>query len=205
MALTRKLLRGMGLTDEQVETIIEAHTDTVDGLKEDINKYKEDAEKLPGVQKELDTLQKKVGDGEEVVPKADYDQLKDEYDNYKNDVTARETKTAKEAAYRTLLKEAGISSDRRIDSILKITDFSSIELAEDGKIKDADTVTENIKTEYSEWIGTVTEKGARVATPPTNTGGSPMTKDQIIEIKDPTERRAAIAQNLNLFEKGDTK
>lgn len=26
MALTRKLLRGMGLTDEQVDTIIEAHT-----------------------------------------------------------------------------------------------------------------------------------------------------------------------------------
>ena len=34
MALTRKLLKGMGLTDEQVDTIIEAHTDTVDGLKE---------------------------------------------------------------------------------------------------------------------------------------------------------------------------
>ena len=33
MALTRKLLEGMGLTDEQVDTIIEAHTDTVDGLK----------------------------------------------------------------------------------------------------------------------------------------------------------------------------
>lgn len=39
MALTRKLLKGMGLTDEQVDTIIEAHTDTVDGLKADIGKY----------------------------------------------------------------------------------------------------------------------------------------------------------------------
>ena len=36
MALTRKLLKGMGLTDEQVDTIIEAHTDTVDGLKEQV-------------------------------------------------------------------------------------------------------------------------------------------------------------------------
>ena len=32
MALTRKLLKGMGLTDEQVDTIIEAHSDTVDGF-----------------------------------------------------------------------------------------------------------------------------------------------------------------------------
>ena len=44
MALTRKLLKGMGLTDEQVDTIIEAHTDTVDGLKAEVAKYKTDAE-----------------------------------------------------------------------------------------------------------------------------------------------------------------
>ncbi len=62
MALTRKLLKGMGLTDEQVDTIIEAHTDTVDGLKADVSKYKSDAEKLPDVQKQLDDL-KEAGDG----------------------------------------------------------------------------------------------------------------------------------------------
>ena len=50
MALTRKLLKGMGLTDEQVDTIIEAHTDTVDGLKADVSKYKTDAEKLSDVE-----------------------------------------------------------------------------------------------------------------------------------------------------------
>lgn len=40
MAVTRKLLKGMGLTDEQLDTIIEAHTDTVDGLKEQVKVYK---------------------------------------------------------------------------------------------------------------------------------------------------------------------
>ena len=50
MALTRKLLKGMGLTEEQMDTIIEAHTDTVDGLKSDLARYKADAEKLHGVQ-----------------------------------------------------------------------------------------------------------------------------------------------------------
>ena len=52
MALTRKSLQGMGLTDEQVDTIIEAHTDTAEGLKADVSKYKTDAEKLPDVQKQ---------------------------------------------------------------------------------------------------------------------------------------------------------
>lgn len=62
MSITRKFLKGMGLTDEQVETIIEAHTETVDGLKADIEKYREDALRLPDVQKELNDL-KAAGDG----------------------------------------------------------------------------------------------------------------------------------------------
>lgn len=60
MALSRKSLKAMGLTDEQVDSIIEMHAETVDGLKEEIHKYKADAEKLPGVQKELDDLKAKA-------------------------------------------------------------------------------------------------------------------------------------------------
>ena len=37
MALSRAFLKGMGLTEEQVSAIIEAHTETVNGLK-DANK-----------------------------------------------------------------------------------------------------------------------------------------------------------------------
>ena len=51
MALTRKALKAMGLTEEQVDSIIEAHTETVDALKSMVNAYKADAEKLPGVEK----------------------------------------------------------------------------------------------------------------------------------------------------------
>lgn len=178
MALTRKLLRGMNLTDEQVETIIEAHTETVDGLKNDIEKYKTDAEKLPGVQRELDDLKKTAGDNGEVVPKADYDRLQDEYNTYKESVTAKETRSAKDAAYRNLLTEAGIDP-KRIDAIMKITDIDGIELAEDGKIKDADTRTETVKKDFAEFVVTYGEKGADVPTPPAGKGGgADITKEQ---------------------------
>ena len=56
MALTRAMLKGMGLTEEQVSAIIEEHTNVTSALKEQIKEYKADAEKLPGVQKELDDL-----------------------------------------------------------------------------------------------------------------------------------------------------
>lgn len=166
MALTRKLLKGMGLTDEQVDTIIEAHTDTVDGLKTDIEKYKGDAEKLPTVQRELDDL-KAAGDGGY---KEKYEKEKADFDKYKADQAAKETRAAKEKAYRELLKAAGVS-ENRIASVLKVTDLNSVEL-EGDKIKDADKVTEGVKTEWADFIETSNTHGANTLTPPANNPGS---------------------------------
>ncbi len=58
MALTRKGLKAMGLTDEQVDGVIEAHTETVEALKNQRESYKADADKLAEVQAELETLKK---------------------------------------------------------------------------------------------------------------------------------------------------
>ena len=54
MSLTRKMLKAMGIEEEKIDQIIEAHSETVDSLKADRDSYKEDAEKLKDVQKELD-------------------------------------------------------------------------------------------------------------------------------------------------------
>ena len=162
MALTRKLLKGMGLTEEQVDTIIEAHTETVDGLKEDINKYKGDAEKLPGVQKELDDL-KAAGDGGY---KEKYEKEKKAFEDFKTAQTAKETRQAKETAYRELLKAAGVS-EKRIPAILKVTDLNGIEMDGD-KIKDADKHTQTVKTEWAEFVESSNTTGANTNTPPAN-------------------------------------
>ena len=146
MALTRKLLKGMGLTEEQMDTIIEAHSDTVDGLKGELSKYKADAEKLPGVQKELEDLKAKGDDGW----KDKHDKVKREFDEYKAEQTKKETRSAKESAYRELLKAAGIS-DKRLDAVMRVTDLDTIEL-EDGKIKGADTLKSSIEKEWADFI-----------------------------------------------------
>ena len=162
MALTRTLLKGMGLTEEQVSTIIEAHVDTVDGLKKDINKYKGDAEKLPTVQKELDDL-KAAGDGGY---KEKYEKEHKAFEDYKADQTAKETRQAKESAYREFLKSVGVS-EKRIPAILKVTDLDKLEM--DGeKFKDADKLTESVKTEWADFIETSNTNGANTQNPPTN-------------------------------------
>lgn len=170
MALTRKLLKGMGLTDEQVDTIIEAHSETVDGLKEDINKYKSNAEKLPTVQKELDDL-RAAGDGGY---KEKYENEKKAFEDFKAAQTAKETKQAKEKAYAAFLKSVGVS-EKRIPSIIKVTDLNSVEL-EGDTVKDADKLTESVKTEWADFIETSNTGGANTNTPPVNnpnTGDDP--------------------------------
>lgn len=193
MALTRKALKAMGLADEQVESIIEMHTETTDGLKADLSRYKEDAEKLPAVQKELDEL-KAAGDGGY---KEKYEKEHKAFEDFKTQTNAEKTRGAKEKAYRELLKDCGVT-EKRIDAIMKVFIHDSIELDENGKIKDSEKVSENIKSEWSDFIVTTTTTGANTATPPRNIGTG-KTKEEIMAIKDGIERRKAMAENPHLF------
>ena len=114
-------------------------------------------------------------------------------------ISAKETKASREKAYTELLKSAGITSEKRIAKILKVDDIDSLEMGEDGNFKDADKLTERIKNEWAEFITTTETKGAETSTPPKNNGGSAMTKDDIMAIKDAGERQKAIIENHELF------
>lgn len=165
MAVTRKMLKGMGLTDEQIDTIIEAHTETVDGLKTQIDTYKADAEKLPGVQKELDEL--KAADGGY---KAKYEKEHSDFDQYKKDVAAKETAATTERLLRAELAALGITG-KRADLVVKTTDLSAIKV-KDGALEDAKTVQEALKADWAEFIPTTHTEGANTPTPPANNGAS---------------------------------
>lgn len=176
MALTRKMLKAMGIDEEKIEQIIEAHSETVDALKEERDGYKADAEKLPEVQRELNEAKNKVPDGE-TVAKSDYDTLKKEYDDYKTEILNQQTHDAKEKAYRKLLTDTGIS-EKRLDAIVKVSKIDDIELTEEGKVKNAEKLSENIKTEWSDFIVTQKTKGAATADPP---DGDNSEKDPFLE------------------------
>lgn len=197
MALTRKLLKGMGLTDEQVDTIIEAHTDTVDGLKADLNKYKGDAEKLPGVQRELDDLKAKGDDGW----KDKHDAVKREFDNYKNEQTAKETKAAKEKAVRAYFEGKHIEGANLNLAMRSCgAEIDALELDGD-KIKDTKALDALVAGDFAGLVTNTTVQGAKTVTPPVNTGGAGTgkTKAEIMSIKDPVERQSEIAKNPGLF------
>lgn len=201
MAFTRKFLSAMGIEADKVDEIINAHIEVVDGLKEERDNFKKDAEKLADVEKELTKAKEKLaknGEGE-TVAKEDYDKLKKEYDDYKADITAKNTRTEKENAFRELLKSVGVS-EKRFNAIIKVSDIDSLELDKDGKIKDAEKHTENVKSEWADFIETTTTKGANTANPPANNGkGTGKTKEEILAIKDGAVRRQEMLNNPHLF------
>jgi hypothetical protein len=173
MALTRKLLKGMGLTDEQVDTIIEAHTDTVDGLKADVSKYKTDAEKLPGVQKQLDDL-KAAGDGGY---QEKYEKEHKAFEDFKANVTAKESKAAKEKAVRAYFESKNITG-ANLDLAMRGCGEEMAALELDGeKIKDTKALDALVDGTYKGLVSTTQTKGANPANPPANTGGAKTRED----------------------------
>lgn len=195
MALTRKMLKAMGIDDEKIDQIIEAHTETVDALKDERDKYREDAEKLPEVQKKLDAASK-LNSGDESY-KVKYDALKEDFEKYKGEVTAKETKGAKEKALKELLKKIGIS-EKRIGSVVKVTDLEKIKLDKDGKITDADALEKSIRDEWADFIVTEGEKKPAPETPPQTTPVK-MSKADIFKIEDRDDQIKAIAANIDQF------
>lgn len=164
MALTRKFLTALGIESDKIDEIIDAHTETVNGLKAERDEYKASAEKLPEIEKALKKANETIEAQGTDAYKEKYESIKTEYDEYKKAQSEKEVAQAKDTAYRAMLKEAGVS-EKRIDSIMRVTDLSKIEL-EDGKVKDANTHTENIKKEWADFITSTESEGAGTQTPP---------------------------------------
>ena len=199
MSITRKMLKGMGLTEEQVDTIIEEHTSVTDALKEKAQKYESTAQKLATVEKELNDLKAGGSDWEDR-----YNKEHEAFENYKKDIESKTEQESIKTAYKALLKDQNVS-EKRIDTILKLTDFSEMKLTKDGKIANEEKVIEKIKEDWSDLISKQSEKGADVSTPP-NGGGSKLTRDDIYA-KDEhgrykmstSDRQKAISENPDLF------
>ena len=173
MALTRKLLKGMGLTDEQVDTIIEAHTDTVDGLKADVSKYKTDAEKLSDVQRELDELKAKGDDGW----KEKHDKLKGEFDKYKGDIEAKETKAKVNNAVRSYLESKSITGDNLDLAMMACESIIASAELDGDKLKDTTALDTLVGSKFKRLVTHTETKGANTANPPANNGNSGITKE----------------------------
>lgn len=186
---------GEACTEEIENRLVALHMGVVDPLKDDLTKYKADAEKLSGVQKELDDL-KAAGDGGY---KEKYENEHSAFEAFKTDITAKESKAAKEKAVRAYFESKNITG-ANLDLAMRGCGEEMAALELDGeKIKDTKSLDALVDGTYKGLVSKQTvrfDTGARF-----NGGGKPMTKDEIMQITDRAERRAAIAANMDLFRK----
>lgn len=194
MALTRKLLKGMGLTEEQIDSIIDAHTDSLEGLQSKVKSLETDAAQAKDLKKQLEDLK----GGKDW--KAEHDKVKKELDDYRAEQQGKELFAKKRAAYRALLEKGNIDP-KRIETVLKADrdKIEAMELDDSGAAKDADKLSEGIKADWSDFVLTTVKKGVNNGKPPKSEGGSAMTKEEIMAIKDTAQRQAAIAEHHELF------
>ncbi len=203
MALTRKSLKAMGLTDEQVDSIVEMHTETVDGLKDKLKTAEEKATQLDGVQKELDALKAKGGDDY----KARAEKAEKALNDYKAEVAARETNAAKEAAVRAYFEGKNITGGNLNIAMRGAKDeINGLELDDTGKIKDTSALDALVGGEYAALVVTTQTRGANTATPPAGNGGSKLTRADIYKkdergryVMSTAERQKALAENPDLM------
>lgn len=200
MALTRKYLKTImvgdkGLSDDQIDGIIEMHTETVDGLKEELKTAKESADKLKEVQKELDNLKANNGDDY----KTKYEKEHSDFEAYKKSITDKETAQAKANAVKAYFESKGITGTNLDIAMRGATEeIGGVELA-DGKIEDTKALDTLLSGTYKGLIVSKGSVGANTGNPPAGAGGATKTKEEILKIKDTAERQKAIAENHELF------
>jgi hypothetical protein len=212
-AQLKEILSKAGVSEDNmsaaVKEIMAGHEASIEALQEERDNYKDSASKYESEHKRAEDLEKKLKDANESNKdsyKVKYDAIKEEFAEYKKSVEAEKTKTTKTEAFKAFLKEIGIS-EKRIDSVTKVSDIDGLELDENGKItgcsgKSVKEYEKALKEEWSDFIVKEDSKGANVANPPANNGGGAKTKEEIMKIKDTQERQKAWGEFIAAQQKG---
>lgn len=180
MALSRSYLKALGLTKEQEDAVVEAHTETISGLKDELKTEREKANRLATVEKELNDL-KTANAGKpnyEELYNADHTAL----ENLRSEITAKEARAAKEAAIGAFFEKNNIVGKQKKIAMMAIKgDIDGYEVDEAGNLKDTKSLETLIKEDFAGLVSTTRTEGAGIAEPPANIGGDAFDKLPLYE------------------------
>lgn len=163
----------MGVEDDKSEQIIQAHNETVEGLKKQRDDLTEQLDGQKELAAQVPDLQKKLEEAEAKIPSEDwqakYLESVKELEDFKAQVERDKAEAEKKSLYRAVLREAGID-EQRIDAIVKVTDMGAIAV-KDGAIEDSEALKESVAKEWAAFIPQESVQGAKVPKPPETSGG----------------------------------
>ena len=181
MSLTRAYLRSLGIDEDKVSSIIEAHSETVTALNQRytdletrfgdletrLKTARETADRLPALQKELDDMKK--------------ENYKGRYEELYSSVEKSKARTAKEAAVKAYYEGKNIKGGN-LTIAMRGTDLERIRLDESGKLSDTGALDELVEGDFKPLVQTEAPPRRTVAsggslahgTPPEPTASSVM-------------------------------
>ena len=192
MALTRKMLKAMGLEESVIDSIIDAHSETVEALKKQRDDAQAEAGKVEDLTRQLNEANTKLS------PAGDAAKVQADFDAFRQQVENEKREAAETADVLAICKDAGITRDSFLRAVGREFDRSKIQRGEDGTISNREALVDYVKKDFADFGSTTVEQGTPPINPPAG-GYKGMTKEQIGAITDTAERRAAIAANLDLF------
>ena len=192
--LTKKVSENYVTKAEHEKKIGKAETER-DNWKSKAETAEETLKKFDGV--DLETMQTELNNWKQKAETAAKDYEQKIYERDFSDALKTELESVKFSSYAA--KRAVMSEIK--ESGLKLKDGKILGLSDlIGQIKERDA-----SAFVDEEQEKAKQQAARFTAPGTgrSTGSTTTTKKDIMSIKDPTERQAAIAENLSLFGKGE--
>ena len=200
---------GISLTDEQKEAIKKS-------IGEELYSKPELDKKVGKVETERDEYKERAETAEETLKGfdgKDFETITKERDEWKNKAELTKNEYEAKMAVRekgVLLKEAceniKFSSESAKKAIME--DIAASVSVKDGKLIGFNDLLEDAKKrDASAFIDEdqqhLEQSRAKFTTQQKNNNGETLTKDQIMAMRDPTERQRAIRENIGLFQKGE--
>lgn len=199
--MNKEQLENLGLDENQIKEVFKLNGIAVEKAKGDL-KAKET--ELENVKEQLDNANKEI----EGFKDLNIDEIKDKAEKYKQDYEELEKKAKEELEkfkYEVAVKEYAnnfnFANDRVKNSIIEDIKGKGFKL-EEGKLLGADDymkqLQENEPTSFKQETKEDDEKPKFIRP---NLGGDTikLNKDNILKVKDATERRRLIAENIELF------
>ena len=157
--LTRKNLKALNVPDEAIDAIVEAHSDAINDIKAERDKYAEQAKQIAALTTERDTLKQQLADAKK--SGGDAQKIQEAFDAYKQQV---ETATLTTAARKLLISKG--MQEKLADLVMAKRGLDGIELDDKGAIKDGDKLIDALKGEYGDLFSTQQQQGTPTTTPP---------------------------------------
>lgn len=172
MAFTRKMLRALGIEDDKIEQIMDAHTEVTEALKTERDAAKTAADELTKVKDELAQTKESLKAAEKSAKdaKSQFDTEKAEHDKLKTEISTKAAKEKADAAIIEWAKSKGYS-EAGAKKIAKYGGYGDrLKFDENGKATNLDELADDVAAEWGEYKGEPRSEGYKGSNP--LTGGT---------------------------------